>query len=287
MVQRVAVVTDSTAYFPEGMAPAGLRIVPLTVQIGRSESAAARSGLDGVEVSAADLAEALRARQSVTTSRPTPGDFEAVYRSAFAEGAERVVSVHLSSELSGTWDSARLAAEEFADGDVRVVDSRSTGMGLGFAVLAAAQAAADGARSGAVQDAAVGAVDRTSCFFYVDTLEYLRRGGRIGAAQAVLGTALSVKPLLHVKDGRIVPLEKVRTSSKAIARLLALAVAAAGDEPVDVAVQHLAAGDRAAEVAEALRDRIPSLKLLVISEVGAVLGAHTGPGVVGVVVSRH
>ena len=113
-------------------------------------------------------------------------------------------------------------------------------MGLGFAVLAACRAAADGARAGAVQDAAVSTVDRTSCFFYLDTLEYLRRGGRIGAAQAFVGTALSVKPLLYMRDGRIVPLEKVRTAAKAIARLLDVAVAAAGDEQVDIAVQHLA-----------------------------------------------
>jgi DegV family protein with EDD domain len=280
MGQPVVVVTDSTACLPAEIVPPGLRTVPLSVQVGD------RDGLD-TDFRAEDIAAALRAHQRVMTSRPTPSAFEAVYREAFAAGAQRVVSVHLSAELSGTWDSARLAAQEFEYGAVRVVDSRSTGMGLGFAGRAAARAAADGANSGAVQDAAVAAVDRTFCFFYVDTLEFLRRGGRISTAQAMLGTALSVKPLLHVLDGRIVPLEKVRTSSKAIARLLDLTAEVAATRPVDVAVQHLAAPQRADEIAACLRERLPALDRLVISEVGAVVGAHTGPGTVGVVVSRH
>ena len=130
-------------------------------------------------------------------------------------------------------------------------------------------------------------VDNTRTYFYVDTIEYLRRGGRIGAAAALLATSLSVKPLLHVLDGQIVPLEKVRTSSKAIARLVELTVTAAGDRRVDVAVHHLAAPERAAEVAERLRAEIPLLGELHTSEVGAVIGAHIGPGVLGTVVMRH
>ena len=281
MGERVAVVTDSTADLPASLIPKGLRIVPLPVRIG------SRSGLDGVDVSADDVADALRRHESVSTSRPTPSAFEAAYRAAFEAGAQRVVSVHLSAELSGTWDSARLAAQEFDFGAVRVVDSRSTAMGLGFAVLAAARAAADGAGAGAVQDAAVSTVDRTSCFFYLHTLEYLRRGGRIGAAQAFFGTALSVKPLLYMRNGRIAPMEKVRTSAKAIARLLDVAVQSAGEDEVDVAVQHLAAPERAADVSAALRERLPQLRELVTSEVAAAVGVHTGPGTVGVVVARH
>ena len=281
MGERVVVVTDSTADLPTDLIPEGVRVVPLAVRIG------GRSGFDGVDIAADDVAEALRAHEAVTTSRPTPSAFEAAYRAAFDDGADRVVSVHLSAELSGTWESARLAAQEFAYGAVRVVDSRSTAMGLGFAVLAACRAAADGERAGAVQDAAVSTVDRTSCFFYLDTLEYLRRGGRIGAAQAFVGTALSVKPLLYMRDGRIVPLEKVRTAAKAIARLLDVAVAAAGDDQVDIAVQHLAAPERADEVSAALRERLPRLGELITSQVAAAVGVHTGPGTVGVVVSRR
>ncbi len=279
---RVVVVTDSTAYLPDGLADElSVRVVPLQVVLG------GRSGAEGSEVTPAQVASALAAWVPVSTSRPTPAEFAAVYREALAAGASGVVSLHLSRELSGTWDSARLAAAEVGAESVRVVDSRSAAMGLGFAVLAAAQAAAAGGGPEEVYAAAVGTAERTTTLFYVDTLEHLRRGGRIGAAQALLGTALSVKPILHVREGRIVPLEKVRTVSKGIARLEALAVAAADGGPADVAVHHLAAAQRAALLAERLRTRLPQVGQFYASEVGAVVGAHVGPGVLGVVVVRH
>jgi DegV family protein with EDD domain len=279
---RVVVVTDSTAYLPDGLADElSVRVVPLQVVLG------GRSGAEGSEVTPAQVAAALAAWVPVSTSRPTPAEFAAVYREALEGGADGVVSLHLSRELSGTWDSARLAAAEVGAGSIRVVDSRSAAMGLGFAVLAAAEAAAKGGSREEVYAAAVGTAEHTTTLFYVDTLEHLRRGGRIGAAQALLGTALSVKPILHVREGRIVPLEKVRTVSKGIARLEALAVAAAGDGPADVAVHHLAGAERAALLAERLRSRLPQVRKLYASEVGAVVGAHVGPGVLGVVVVRH
>lgn len=278
---RVAVVTDSTAYLPDGLADRlSIRVVPLQVVLG------GRSGAEGSEVTPAEVASALAAWVPVSTSRPTPAQFAAVYRDALDRGASEVVSLHLSRELSGTWDSARLAAAEVGSDRIRVVDSRSAAMGLGFAVLAAAESAAAGGTQEQVYEAAVGTAERTTTLFYVDTLEHLRRGGRIGAAQALLGTALSVKPILHVREGRIVPLEKVRTVSKGIARLEALAVAAAGDGPADVAVHHLAAAERATLLAERLRARLPEVRQFYASEVGAVVGAHVGPGVLGVVVVR-
>jgi len=279
---RVVVVTDSTAYLPTGLADElSVRVVPLQVVLG------GRSGAEGSEVTPAQVAAALAAWVPVSTSRPTPTEFATVYREALEGGACGVVSLHLSRELSGTWDSARLAAAEVGADSIRVVDSRSAAMGLGFAVLAAAKAAAAGGTPEEVYAAAVGTAERTTTLFYVDTLEHLRRGGRIGAAQALLGTALSVKPILHVREGRIVPLEKVRTVSKGVARLEALAVAAAGDGPADVAVHHLAAAERAALLAERLRTRLPQVGQFYASEVGAVVGAHVGPGVLGVVVVRH
>jgi DegV family protein with EDD domain len=275
----VVVVTDSTSYLPPTLATElGIRVVPLHVTIGN------RSGMDGIEVSSADVTNALRAHVPVTTSRPSPAEFAVVYQAALDAGASNVVSVHVSATLSGTWDSARLAAQDFGYGTVRVVDSRSAGMALGFAVLAAARAAAAGSAPADVQDAAVSTVDRTRALFYVDTLEYLRRGGRIGSAAALLGTSLSVKPLLHVNDGRIVLLEKVRTSSKALARLLQLTLEGTLAGKVDVAVQHLDAPDRAAELAEQITAAVPSMGELYVSEVGAVVGAHLGPGVIGTVV---
>lgn len=270
------IVTDSTAYLPEGFAERhGIRVVPLHVAVD------GRSRLDGVDFGPAELAAALGEHRRVTTSRPTPGELAEVYRSALADGAEAIVSVHLSRELSGTWEAARLAAEEVDPTRIRVVDSRSTGMGLGFAALAACAAGGDGA---CAEEAAVGAASRTRMFFCVETLDHLRRGGRIGAAAALVGTALAVKPLLHVDDGRIVPLEKVRTLGRAIGRLVELAAAAAGPGPVGLAVHHLAAPERAAELATLLDERVPDSTGCLISEVGAVIGAHTGPGVLGVVV---
>ncbi|CAN5117622.1 DegV family protein [soil metagenome] len=283
MPDRIAIVTDSTAYLPDGLAAElGITVVPLHVVLGGV------SGAEGSEVTPGDVARALADRRTtVSTSRPTPADFVAVYDAALAAGAAGIVSVHLSSELSGTWDSARLAARECGPERVRVVDSRSAAMGLGFAVLAAAEAATGGASIDDVEAIAEHTVDRTTTLFYVDTLEHLRRGGRIGAAQALLGTALAVKPILHVVGGRIVPLEKVRTASKGLARLEALALDAAGMSTVDVAVHHLAAADKAGALAARLRDQVPNLHRLYASEVGAVVGAHVGPGLLGVVVVRR
>jgi DegV family protein with EDD domain len=202
-------------------------------------------------------------------------------------GADNVVSVHLSAALSGTWESATLAAQDFPHGAVRVVDSRSTAMALGYAVLAAATRAAEGAPAAEVQGAATAVVDRTRTMFSVDTLEYLRRGGRIGTAAALLATSLSVKPLLQMVEGQIVPLEKVRTSSRAMARLVELTVQAAGTGRADAAVHHLAVPDRADAVAASLRSALPRLGECRVAELGAVIGAHLGPGVLGTVVVRR
>jgi DegV family protein with EDD domain len=282
MIERVAVVTDSTADLPPGVAHAlGVRVVPLRVSIG------GRAATDGVDVSARDVADALRAKVSVTTSRPPPERFAAAFRACLDAGATRVVSVNLAAALSGTWESAALAAHDFQHGVVRVVDSRSTAMALGFAVMAAAQRAAAGASAAEVQGVATETVDRTRTLFYVDTIEYLRRGGRIGSASALLATSLSVKPLLQMVEGRIVSLEKVRTSAKAIARLVWLTAEAAGHGRVDLAVHHLAAPARAEQVATLLRAAIADIGELYISELGPVVGAHLGPGAIGTVVVRR
>jgi DegV family protein with EDD domain len=277
----VAVVTDSTAYLPPELA-AGITVVPLAVMMGGLE------GGEGEEVTPAKVATALAERRvAVTTSRPSPAQFTRTYRRLFGTGAEGIVSVHLSAQLSGTYDAAVLAATEVDAARVVVVDARSTGMGLGFCALAASSAATGGADLPAVADAARAAVEATTTFFYVDTLEYLRRGGRISAASALLGTALSVKPILHVDDGAIVARDKVRTASRALQRLVDLAVEAAGESEVDIAVHHLAAPDRARSVGDALAGRLgDQLRQHWTSEVGAVVAAHVGPGLVGVVVHR-
>ncbi|MBZ4318148.1 DegV family protein [Streptomyces huiliensis] len=281
MSRHVAIVTDSTAYLPQrAMERHGITSVPLTVVLGDTALE------EGTEISARSVAHALQKRRPVTTSRPTPEVFAAAYRAAAESGAEGVVSLHLSAEISGTYDAALLAARE-APVPVRVVDTGMVAMALGFCALAAADTAA----AGGTLDEAVAAAEKraagTAAFFYVDTLDYLRRGGRIGTAQALLGSALAVKPLLQLVDGRIDLREKVRTASRAVARLEEIALTHAGSTPVDIAVHHLAAPDRADQLAERLRERVPGLGELHVSEVGAVIGAHTGPGLLGVVVSAR
>jgi DegV family protein with EDD domain len=277
----VAVLTDSTAYLPDELLEGyGIHVVPLYVVL------SGRSGREGLDITPEDVARALSARgQSVSTSRPTPGDFVAAYRRALAQGADRLVSIHLSAELSSTVDAARIAAGQVGEHIVSVVDSRSAAMGTGFAVLAAARSAAAGAEAPDVMRTAQEMAAATRTLFVVDTLEHLRRGGRIGSATAFLGSALAVKPVLHVQDGKVVPLEKVRTTARAHNRLVQRAVEAAGEGPVSIAVHHLAAADRAERLAEELRDRLPQLRELHVSELGAAVGAHVGPGAVGVVVA--
>lgn len=256
----------------------GITAVPLTVVLGD------QAFEEGTEITTRSLAQALQKRRSVTTSRPSPQQFAETYREVAASGATGIVSLHLSAELSGTYDAAVVAARE-APVPVRVVDTGMVAMALGFCALAAAETAEAG---GTVDEAVTTAEKRaagTSAYFYVDTLEYLRRGGRIGTAQALLGSALAVKPLLQLENGRIDLLEKVRTASRAIARLEELVADRAGSAPVDIAVHHLAAPDRASALAERLRTRVQGLADLHVSEIGAVIGAHTGPGLLGVVVS--
>jgi fatty acid kinase fatty acid binding subunit len=282
MSGQVVLVTDSTAYLSPSVADElGITVVPLTVVLDGASFA------EGVDIDGDQVARALKDEVSVTTSRPSPAAFVEVYQRLQAEGATAIVSVHLSGDISGTVDAARLAAAEVASSGlgVEVVDSRSIGMGLGFGVITAARIAARGSTPRESAEAALRRSLNASIFMYVDTLEYLRRGGRIGAAQAWLGSALTIKPLLNLVDGRLEPLDRVRTAERAIARLVEVAVAEAGTELVDIAVHHLAAADRAEAVADRLRAQVPALNELSVSEVGAVIGAHVGPGSVGVVVS--
>ncbi|HEX5566218.1 MAG TPA: DegV family protein [Streptomyces sp.] len=279
MSRHVAIVTDSTAYLPQKtLERHHITSVPLTVVLGDQALE------EGTEISARSLAEALRKRRSVTTSRPGPQVFAETYRAIAGEGAEGIVSLHLSAEFSGTYDAAVLAARD-APVPVRVVDTGMVAMALGFCALAAAETAEAGGTLDETVAAAQKRAEGTFAYFYVDTLDYLRRGGRIGAAQALLGSALAVKPLLELVDGRIGLMEKVRTASRAIARLEEIVVERAGSAAVDIAVHHLSAADRADQLAERLRTRVPVLGQLHVSEVGAVIGAHTGPGLLGVVVS--
>ncbi|WP_370186503.1 DegV family protein [Aeromicrobium sp.] len=278
--RHIAVVTDSTASLdPADAEREGITVVPLKLVIG------AATFTEGVDATSDDVAQALKDFVPVSTSRPTPEEFAAVYARLAQEGHDAIVSVHLSAEISGTFESAQVAARE-APVPVMCVDTRQVGIATGFAAGRAAAVARAGGDEAAAVGAALAAGESSSVLMYVDTLEYLRRGGRVGAATALIGSALAVKPLLTLRDGVVVPLERVRTSAKAVARLEALVAEAAeaATEGYDIGVQHLANPDLADQVAERLagvlgRDRLP------VNEVGAVIGAHVGPGMLAVTVT--
>jgi DegV family protein with EDD domain len=275
---RIAVVTDSTAYLPPALAARlEIEVVPLSVIV------EGESFLEGGEGSDAIVA-ALRRGIPATTSKPTPESFLEAYERAAKRGCHGVVSVHLSSKMSGTYDSAVVAATRAAI-PVRVVDTASMAMGVGHAALSAAHAADEGQPLDEVAEAAIMRAAASRAFFTVSTLEYLRRSGRIGRAQALLGTALAVKPILTLGDGEVVALEKVRTTERAYARIEQLAIETAGTRAVDIAVHRLGLPEKAAQVAARIAATLGPISDVVVTEVGAVVGAHTGPGTLGVIVS--
>ncbi|CAG7572733.1 DegV family protein with EDD domain [Barrientosiimonas humi] len=280
----IALVTDSTAGLPpELAAELGARVVPLHVLLD------GESFVEGVDIGPDEVAAALREGRRVSTSKPSAGAFLDVYEEAVAAGAEQIVSVHLSSAMSGTIASARVAADEVPV-PVTVVDSRSLGMALGYAVASASEAVASGRSALATAASARERAEAASTVFYVDTLEYLRRGGRIGRASALVGSALAIKPLLQLSEGEVGPLERVRTSSKALARLeerTVEAAEAAADNPLglDIAVQHVDAGERAEALRDRLRERCADAHEVRLVGLGAVVAAHAGPGAIGTVVS--
>lgn len=274
----VALITDSTANLPEPLVSYwNIGIVPVQVIVGD------RAFEETVTITSAAVAGALRSGTPVSTSRPSPVRFARAYEEAAERGAERILSAHLSSDLSGTYDAALLAAAD-SPVPVTVVDSRSVSMGLGYGVISAARALANGESVNRAAEALVETCTQSRVLFYVDSLEYLRRGGRIGSAQRLIGSALAMKPILHLAKGRVQPLEKVRTAGRALARLEDLAVESAQDRPAGIAVMHLDAADRARDLADRLRRRLPDAQVIT-GEVGAVIGSHVGPGMVAVVVS--
>ncbi|GEN78531.1 DegV family protein [Actinotalea fermentans] len=276
---HVAVVTDSTASLPAGLIEAaGIVVVPLDVVV---DGVPHREGLD---ITTAQIVSALRSGAVVRTAHPGPEAFARAYARVAARGATEIVSIHLSGELSGTVTSAEIAAQSAAV-PVHVVDSRTVGMALGFAALrAAGTRSLDGA---AVARAAQDRAARTTVRFAVDTLEYLRAGGRLGPLAATLGTVLGLRPVLSVRDGRLDVVEKVRTSARARERVIELArVDTARRGRVEMAVHHLGEPDAAAVVADRLRAACAGqLTAVHVAEISAVVGAHAGPGLLAVVVA--
>jgi DegV family protein with EDD domain len=273
----VAVVTDTTHYLPKGMLEGlGVHEVSLYVNFGdRQEREADMPDFEG-------FYDELRSSAELpTTSQPSIGDFLAVYEPLVAAGHE-IVSIHLSGGISGTVESARQAAAEIAQrgGRVAVVDSGTTAGGMAAVVLAAAAAMRGGGSTEAVVARAEAASESTKIWFAVDTLEYLRRGGRIGTAQAWLGGALKIKPILTL-DGEVTPIERVRTSSRAFERMIDYLGARQADGATAWMVQHIQAPGEAERIVERGREMFGTEPLFV-SEIGPVIGTHAGPGLLGV-----
>lgn len=283
----VVVVTDSASIVSAEVAGSGLvRVVPLQVII---DDESFDEGSEGVTPE--QVAAALREKRAVSTSRPAPAVFSDLYAQLADEGASEIVSVHLSAEVSGTFESA-LVASRTAPVPVSCVDSRQVGVATGYAVASACAVIESGGSAADAAKAARARAEAATSLFYVDTLEYLRRGGRVGAAAAVFGGVLAVKPLLGIVDGVIAPQAKVRTAAKAIAQLEAMAVAAAGEQRVEACVAHLAAEERATALAERLVEQLGEQLVPAADgspvrcvELGGVLGAHVGPGMLAICVA--
>ncbi|HTW04967.1 MAG TPA: DegV family protein [Streptosporangiaceae bacterium] len=281
MAAAVTVVTDSTACLPAGLAArCGIAVVPLRVV------AAGLADDDGPSALSGPLGEELGGGARLSTASPAPERFAAAYAAAAQAGAGAVVSVHVSAGLSGTVSSATLAASA-APVPVRVVDSRSLGMGLGFAALAAAEAAAAGADPGAVAGAARDRAQALGSFFVLDALDELHAGGRLSPDRPGAAAGLTFRPLLHLAGGRVAVLEKLRTPSAAVRRLEEVAAEFAGGRPVDVAVQYLGPPERGEALARRLEPLIPGARHRYLAEAGPVIRAHTGPGMLGVVVAPY
>lgn len=270
----VVVVTDSSARLPADLAAAhGIRVVPLHVLI---DGADLRDGVD-------DVPSDIHDRQA-STAGATPAELCGAYeRALIASGGDGVLGVHLSAALSSTYSAAEEAARPLGAA-VAVVDSKSAAMGTGFIALAAARAAAAGADLHTVVAAARSAVDRTHAYIVVQRLDNLRRSGRLGGAAAWLGTALSLKPLLRLDNGKLVLAQRVRTASKAVATMLDQVCGVVGDSAAALAVHHVADPDGAAELADSLAHRLPACPPAIITELGPVLALHVGAGALAVAV---
>jgi DegV family protein with EDD domain len=275
---KIAVLTDSSAYMPpELVEQNGIHVIPLTIIWGSDML------LDGVDMTPDEFLERL-ANDPIhpSTTQPNPEDFTALFEKLAVDYDAIVVPV-ISDELSGTLNSAETAAAAFDSVPVRVIDTRQASMGLGFAALAAARAADQGKSLDEVESAARGVASNTRIFFVVDTLEYLHRGGRIGGASRLFGSALNIKPLLHLHEGRVDALEKVRTKKKAVDRMLELAAQYANGRPVWASVIQAGAHGEAVELMRKVAKQFDCHELHLAS-ISPAISVHTGPGTVGLTI---
>jgi DegV family protein with EDD domain len=271
--ENTAIVLDSTADLP-GAANRfpNWRVVPLYVRFGDE------SLRDGVDIDPTEFYDRLRGSSVFpTTSQPTPGDFLACYEEL--AGYERIFSLHVSARVSGTFESAERAAAELGDGRVRAIDTETASASIAMLALAIQRRLERGTSDDEIDALVERYLKERGLLFTVDTLEFLQRGGRIGKAAALAGTLLQVKPILSIEDGEVVPVKRVRGERKAFAELAAALQAETADEPAyRLAVAHAASPERAAELEALVRERRPQAELELVVTLGAVIGAHAGPG---------
>ena len=272
----VRIVTDSSCDLPQAMADAlGIRIVPLSVRFGDTEY------IDRTTITATEFWSKCAASATLPeTAAPSPGSFEETYRSLAAEGATAIVVVALSSDLSATMQSAELAARAVSPGiDVRIVDSRNASMGLGLTVLACAELAKTGATADEVVARAHSVIPRTRVFAALDTLDNLKKGGRIGGAKAMLATVMSIKPLISITNGLVEEAGKQRTRSKALAHLVDIL------RNQEVPIERLAVLNAQCSDIDAFIAMVKEVYTgeIIVGDIGAVIGTHAGQGTIGIV----
>ena len=269
---NTAIVIDSTADFPDAQERfPNWRVVPLYVNFGT------QSYKDGVELTAHEFYERLRTSPELpTTSQPTPGDFASCYAELGAY--ERILSIHLASNLSGTYQSAVSAADD----RVRVIDSATASVGITLLALAVQRRLERGTTDEEVDELATRYLAKHGLLFTVDTLEFLARGGRIGKAKAFAGQLMNVKPILSIRDGEVIPLKRVRGNRKAFQEFVDALDTQTRDEPaLRVGIAHADAPERLRELEKMVRDLRPQAQIEQETSLGAVIGAHAGPGTVG------
>ena len=274
--ENTAIVLDSTADFPDAAEQhPSWRVVPLYVVFGDE------SYRDGVDMTAGEFYERLTtSSEHPTTSQPTPGDFLAAYREL--EGYERILSLQLSSRVSGTFRSAETAAADLGDGRVRVFDTETASAAITMLALAIQRRLERGTSDEEIDELVERYRRERGLLFTVDTLEFLARGGRIGRAKAFAGTLMNVKPILAIVDGEVMPVKRVRGNRKAFQEFVEALESQTRDEPgLRVGIAHAAAPERAVEVEKLVRDRRPQATIETVTQLGAVIGVHVGPGTVG------
>lgn len=275
--RKVAIVTDSTSYLPQEMVQKHqLTVVP---QILNWEE---ESYLDGLEITNEEFYIRLsQAKALPTSAQPSPGQFLETFR-MLEDSVQSIVCIVISDHLSGTLDSARAAAVSMPEIPIEVIDSRSTSMGLGMLVLQAARLAEQGLDHQQIAEAVRSLIPHQRLLFVVDSLEYLHKGGRIGGAQRLLGSVLSIKPILHIDDGRIEPLESVRTKKKALSRLVQLvSEQTEGWTEIHAAVVDANAAETADHICKEISQAIDTVEMIRCG-LSPVVGTHAGPGTIGV-----